>query len=145
MHKPHVTVAAVLRCNDQYLFVIEKDKLTNQRVVNQPAGHLEQHETLIEACQRELFEETGLRLTPDSFIGTYRYTAPTGTDYLRFCFYFQVDNLDQPLIPQDKDIEQALWLTKTQLGQYTLRSPLVMQCINDSEQRPTIGLEYICG
>lgn len=145
MHKPHVTVAAVVQHQDKYLFVLEKDKTTNQRVINQPAGHLEQNETLIEACQRELLEETGLQLQPESFIGTYRYRAPNGIDYLRFCFYFQVDTLDHPLAPQDSDIEQALWLTKNELHHHTLRSPLVLQCLTDSEQRPRVSLEYICG
>lgn len=144
MHKPNVTVAAVVQYQDQFLFVEEKDKSLGNLVINQPAGHLELNETLIEACQRELFEETGLQLNPSGFIGTYRHLANNGTDYLRFCFYFKLEELS-PLKPNDPDIVRAFWATLAQIEQSVFRSPLVLRCILDSQSRPLIALEYICG
>ena len=48
---PHITVASVIKSDDKYLFVEEyvQDKV----VLNQPAGHLEENESLSEACVRE--------------------------------------------------------------------------------------------
>ena len=144
MHKPNVTVAAIVQYQDQFLFVEEHDKYSGKLVINQPSGHLELNETLIEACQRELFEETGLQLNPSGFIGTYRHVGDNGVDYLRFCFYFKVDECT-PLKPNDADIVQAFWATLEQVERSVFRSPLVLRCILDSQSRPLIALEYICG
>ena len=54
--KPNVTVAAIVEQDGRFLLVEEN---TSQGVkFNQPAGHLEPGETLIEAIKREVLEET---------------------------------------------------------------------------------------
>ena len=58
MHKPHVTVAAIVKNKQQFLLVKERDKFTKRICYNQPAGHLEEKETLAQAASRELLEET---------------------------------------------------------------------------------------
>ena len=60
----HLTVAAVLYYHGKFLLVEERDKNTGQRVLNQPAGHVEPGESVIAAVERELYEETGLALSP---------------------------------------------------------------------------------
>ena len=39
MHKPNVTVAAIVKNHNEYLLVKERDKFTKQICYNQPAGH----------------------------------------------------------------------------------------------------------
>ncbi len=142
MHKPNVTVAAVVRCNEHYLFVEEIDKHTGERVLNQPAGHLEAAETLAQAAERELFEETGLRLSPQALVGVYNLYASNGVHYLRFCFYFESLALTDTM-PRDPDILAAKWLTKEDAKNHHTRSELVLRCIEDSENRSLLPLNTI--
>ena len=53
---PHATVATVLENDGKFLLVEELSQ--GRRVLNQPAGHLEPMESLIEAAARETLEET---------------------------------------------------------------------------------------
>lgn len=54
---PRVTVATVIVKEDRFLLVHENTDMG--QVYNQPAGHLDPNETLIEAAVRETREETG--------------------------------------------------------------------------------------
>ena len=109
MHKPHVTVAAVVKKGERFLLVKERDKFTSNICYNQPAGHLELNETLAQAASRELFEEAGLSLTPTGLIGIYNLHAPNGVHYLRFCFMFDGAQITTEPCPKDADIISANW------------------------------------
>lgn len=129
--KPNTTVAAIIHCNNKYLLVKEIEN--NQHVFNQPAGHLEENESLVSACQREVFEETGLRLMPDYVSGIYYfYRADINLHYLRFCFVIEVDDCYETS-PQDDDILSCHWMTLEQINEQSqaMRSDLVIGCIND--------------
>lgn len=129
--KPNTTVAAVIHYDGKFLLVEESDN--GQIVYNQPAGHLEANENLMTACQREVEEETGLKLTPDYVNGIYYFhRADLNLYFLRFCFVIELTEcLDTK--PQDDEIIAAHWLTLEEIQQKEkqLRSPMVMQCIND--------------
>ena len=126
----HITVAAVVEQDQRFLLVQERIK--GKSVINQPAGHLEQHESLLEAVIRETLEETAMHFVPEALVGIYRWTHPEGDTFLRFSFCGQ---LNGPVAQRalDSGIEQVLWLTPDELAARNeqLRSPLVMQCIND--------------
>jgi len=101
--------------------------------LNQPAGHLESGESLIDAVIRETSEETAWQFEPTALIGIYRWQHPDSNDtYIRYCFSGIASDHDanQKL---DDDIHQALWLNKQQLlaRQADFRSPLVLDCLND--------------
>ncbi|MBE0440063.1 MAG: NUDIX hydrolase [Gammaproteobacteria bacterium] len=101
--------------------------------LNQPAGHLESGESLIEAVIRETQEETAWQFKPTALIGIYRWQHPVNGDtYMRFCFTGDAIqyNANQSL---DDDIENAVWLNQKQVmtRQSEFRSPLVLDCIND--------------
>lgn len=88
--RPNVTVAAIIRWQDRYLLVEEQEH-SGRHVFNQPAGHLEHGENLVEAVMREVQEETGLTLTPDGWVGVYLFSTPyRKLTYLRFCFYCEL-------------------------------------------------------
>jgi len=133
MDKIHVTVAAIIKRNDHYLLVKEKAS-SGDIVFNQPAGHVELKESLHDAVVREVLEETGLDFSPTSLIGTYLLSPATnGKTYLRFCYLGEVCE-NQQANPQDPDILDACWFTLqqiTDMPQKSLRSALVLQCLND--------------
>ena len=128
---PDVTVAAVVERDGRFLVV--EELVGGRLVLNQPAGHLEHDETLIEAVVRETREETAWRLQPEALIGVYLWRNPAdGRGFLRFAFCGSVDDHDarQPL---DTGIQRALWLGSAELRTKPsrLRSPLVLRCLDD--------------
>lgn len=137
---PHVTVAAVIRREDRYLMVEEAPG--GQVVLNQPAGHLERDETLVEAVAREVQEETGWRFDPSGVVGIYQWTPPShDRSYLRFCFAGEV-SAPETTRPLDPDIIATHWLTRDQIvnGPRPPRSPLVIRCIDDAAGSPLLEL-----
>ena len=129
--RPFVTVAAVAIKGDRFLLV-EED--TDGRIVfNQPAGHLEQNESLVQAIKREVMEETASVFVPENIVGIYLYPNPhADITYLRICFsgHCTHEYSDRPL---DKGILRKVWLTRAEIGtrQSRMRSPMVIQCIDD--------------
>jgi len=129
--KPNTTVAAVIHCQGKFLLVEEIEN--GKHVFNQPAGHIEENENLIAACQREVLEETGLNLTPEYLTGIYYYHRPELSLYfMRFCFVIELDSCIQSS-PQDDEIITTHWLTLPEIKaqKSALRSPMVLECIED--------------
>ncbi|WNN46087.1 MULTISPECIES: NUDIX hydrolase [Winslowiella] len=127
MFKPNVTVACLVHAEGQLLVV--EETINGVATWNQPAGHLEANETLIEAAERELFEETGIQASPAALLRVHQWIAPDNTPFLRFLF-----TLDLPsrlaTAPQDDDIDRCWWLTPQQiLLADNLRSPLVAESV----------------
>jgi 8-oxo-dGTP pyrophosphatase MutT (NUDIX family) len=126
----HVTVAAVVERDGRFLLV--QESIAGHSVINQPAGHLEQHESLVEAVIRETLEETAWQFEPNALVGIYRWVHPRGDTFLRFSFTgdLVMEQKDRDL---DQGIEQVLWLDYAELQQraQALRSPLVLQCASD--------------
>ena len=105
-----------------------------QRVLNQPAGHLDQGESLAQAVAREVLEETAHRFTPTALLGIYRwrYDKEEDVTFLRFAFLGRVDGVEQGR-KLDNEIIAAVWLTPAELAARRAehRSPLVQQCVDD--------------
>ena len=76
--RPNVTVAAVVVKDDCYLMVEEQPVDSDRPVLNQPAGHLEQGETLLAAVHREVLEETGIRVRFDGVLAFRQVTLFVG-------------------------------------------------------------------
>ncbi len=140
---PHATVAAICELNGKYLLV--REEVDGAEVYNQPAGHLEAGETLLEAVIRETLEETRYQIKPLALQGFYRFrpSAASTMTYLRFLFCAEiVGQLDGDL---DEGIIAAEWLSYDQVlecrGQH--RSPMVQQCIDDYRNKPAFSLDVI--
>ena len=127
MFTPHITVACVVHAEGKLLIV--EERVDGNVTWNQPAGHLEAEESLIAAMERELWEETGLRLSPEHLLGVHQWTANDGTPFIRFLFSCEIEAcLDT--CPYDDDIDCCHWLTPAEILQSSqLRSPLVAESI----------------
>ncbi|NMG67257.1 NUDIX domain-containing protein [Azoarcus indigens] len=141
--KPNVTVAAVIEREGRFLMV-EEETADGLRF-NQPAGHLEEGESLIEAAVRETLEETAHRFVPEYLVGIYQWPRPQGDiTYLRFAFGGAVGELvaGQAL---DQGIVRAVWMSVDELraSQARHRSPLILQCVDDWLAGRRYGLELL--
>ena len=129
--KPNVTVAAVVERAGRFLLVEEE---TEDGVrINQPAGHLDEGESLVEACAREALEETAWHFRPTSLVGVYQWPRPRrDITYLRFAFAGELgeEEIGRRL---DDGILRAIWLTAAEVeaSQARHRSPLIWQCVQD--------------
>jgi ADP-ribose pyrophosphatase YjhB (NUDIX family) len=141
---PRTTVAAIIEQDQRFLLVEEESH--GHRVLNQPAGHLEDGESLIQAVIREVREETCLAFQPQGLVGIYRYRIPQGEDagltYLRYGFFGTVSAQDEATT-RDPDILDLHWLAPGELAQHRLRSPMVLQCIRDYLTGKTYPLELL--
>ena len=140
---PHATVAVVVE-DDQGRFLMVEESSSGRIVFNQPAGHVEANEKIAEAALREALEETGWQVRLDHFLGLYTYTAPANrVTYYRFCF--AATALSRITDTLDDDIIAAPWLSledlKTRESQ--LRSPLILQCIEDYRNGRRFPLDVI--
>jgi 8-oxo-dGTP pyrophosphatase MutT (NUDIX family) len=128
---PDVTVAAIVELDGRFLMV--EERIAGRLVLNQPAGHLEDRETLVEAVVRETREETAWRFHPEALVGVYLWRNPDNErSFLRFAFCGTVDD-HQPKLPLDIGIVRAAWMSHGQLLAQAsrLRSPLVLRCLDD--------------
>ena len=127
---PHSTVATVVEKDGKFLMVEETDN--GRTVFNQPAGHLDEGETLFEAAVRETLEETAWEVTLTDFLGTYVFRAPNGLTYVRHCFVASADR-HHPHLPLDTGIIAAHWLSADVImaPDFAVRSPLVAKAIDD--------------
>lgn len=129
--KPHVTVAAVIEQSGRFLCV--EETIEGASRLNQPAGHLEPGESLLDAVKREVLEETARVFEPEGLVGIYLWRrTPDAPTFLRVAFTGQAGEAD-PDLGLDSEIDATLWLGPDEIRarQPHWRSPLVMQCIDD--------------
>lgn len=129
--QPALTVAAVIERDGRFLVV--EERASRRLVLNQPAGHVEDGESLIDAVIREVREETAWRFQPQAVVGIYLWTQPERRRaYLRVAFCGEVSDRDaaQPL---DRGIVRTHWYSRAQLLGFAprLRTPMVLRCIDD--------------
>jgi len=141
--KPHVTVAAVIEEHGKFLLV--EELIDGKIVLNQPAGHLEANESFLKAVIRETEEETATVFQPEYITGLYRWILPEkDRTYIRLCFTGKITQTldDQPL---DSDIIRTCWLSYEEITEQKkqLRSPLVLECIDDYRAGKRFPLELL--
>lgn len=140
--KPNVTVAAVIEREGRFLLVEEQ---TSQGLrLNNPAGHLDPGESLVQACVRETLEETAFQFEPQALVGVY-LTGPTqapvpglaqegkrGITFLRFAFRGVLGECDASR-PLDHGIVRTVWMSLQEIRASCARhrSPVVLQCVED--------------
>jgi len=125
-----ITVAGIVYRNHQFLMV--EERIANENKLNQPAGHVEPGESLLEAVQREVLEETRYAFHPESVLGIYHSNPPAGRRILRIAIIGSVEP-EPDQAPLDSGIIAVHWLSPHTITarQSELRSPFVTQCIHD--------------
>lgn len=131
MRAIHLTVAAVIERDGRFLLV--EEHTDDGLRINQPAGHLEAGESIVDGAIREALEETAYRFAPSAVVGVYRWAHPGGDrTYVRIALSGAAHGpLDGRQL--DSGIVRALWLAPDELRAQPgrLRSPLVLACIDD--------------
>jgi 8-oxo-dGTP pyrophosphatase MutT (NUDIX family) len=129
--KPNTTVAALIERDGKFLLVEEETEAGIR--LNQPAGHLDEGESLVAGCAREALEETAWHFHPQLLVGIYQWRRPLrDITYLRFAFAGNLGE-HEPDRALDDGILRAVWMTPSELAACPERhrSPLVLQCVED--------------
>jgi len=128
-------VAAVIERGGRHLLVEEEDE--GRILFNQPAGHLESRESLLEGCRREVLEESAWHFRPSALVGIYLWSKPRSAgapevSYLRFAFCGELGE-HEPERTLDTGIVRAVWMDLDEIRANSARhrSPLVLRCIED--------------
>ena len=137
--KPNATVAAVVERDGKFLLV--QEHTANGLRLNNPAGHLDPGESLVDACARETREETAYRFRPTALVGVYLTRVaketpvlgkPTATTYLRFAFCGELGEF-LPGQRLDHGIVRTLWMDihelRASVGVH--RTPALLRCVED--------------
>ena len=141
--RPDVTVASVVARDGRFLLV--EEVVRGELVLNQPAGHLEPNESLIQAARRETLEETGWDVELTDLIGVYQWVnLDNDSHFLRFTFAAKLLRHD-PQRDLDAGIVRALWLTRDEIAaeRARLRSPMVLRCVDDWVAGKRLSLDAV--
>ena len=128
---PHATVAAIVEDHGKFLLVEEETDRGNR--YNQPAGHLEDNESLLAAVVRETMEETAYTFHPEALLGIYHWKHEhNDSTYLRFAYIGRVSH-HQPTQELDEGIVRSVWMTVEEMREQAMlmRSPQVLKCVED--------------
>lgn len=147
--KPSVTVAALIERQGRYLMV--EEQTPEGLRLNQPAGHLEQGESPLQAVVREVREETAHAFQPQALLGLYmaRFQRPATAEdvtYLRLAFVGEVGG-PLPGLALDNGILRWLWLSPEEIEAADCagrtRSELVWRCVQDHGRGQRHPLEML--
>lgn len=128
---PALTVGAVIEHDGRFLMIEEIVRGT--RVINQPSGHVEPRESLVDAAVRETLEETAWLFAPVAVTGIYYWRRPgraRGLLRVVFCGTALHRESGRTL---DRGIVGTHWLSRADLVRRSasLRNPIVLRCIDD--------------
>jgi len=129
--KPNVTVAAIIEKEKKFLLV--RENINNHLVYNQPAGHLEQGESIIQAVKREVIEETARQFIPGFLTGIYLFKGKNSNiTYLRFCFAGACSSFNEHQ-RLDEGIVDTQWMSRDEIKNNadSLRTELILRSIDD--------------
>lgn len=128
---PHVVVACIVERDDRFLIV--EEEVNGALMLNQPAGHWEQNESLIDGARRETLEETRWEVEPTDLLGLYHFDPPgLGYGFLRVAFVARALQ-ERPELALDAGILRAVWMTRDEIvaSRERHRSPMVVRCVDD--------------
>lgn len=119
------SVAAVVRDEQGSILLIRKKDETAWGL---PAGAIEPEETPSRALRREVFEETGLMVTPEQIIGVfggakYRYEYSNGDQVEYTVIVFECSIVKGQLRSMDGEAEELKFFKEDKLPELTMPYP----------------------
>jgi 8-oxo-dGTP pyrophosphatase MutT (NUDIX family) len=142
--RPDLTVAAIVQRDDDHFLIVE-ERIGGGVVFNQPAGHVEDGESIVAAAIRETLEETAWHFQPTHLVGLYLWRNPhNGRSTLRVAISGEVTGHEANR-RLDHGILSTHWMNRTTLLAHAarLRSPLVLRCIDDHLAGRRFGLDAL--
>lgn len=113
-------------------------------VLNQPAGHLEDGETLAQAVVRETQEETAWVVKATGLTGVYHWQKDTQRTFIRFNFSCEAVR-EIPGQVLDDGIIAAHWMSLDEIKaeRSRWRNPYIMDCIQNHQCGHVVPLEFV--
>jgi len=128
MH-PRLRVAACLIAGDRLLLVAHRKTGTRHWLL--PGGGVESGETLVDACRREMLEETGVDAEIGNLLVVCETIAPEGRHLVNLVYAAHPRGPDRPAgspspraHPGDPAIQETRWVTRAELLALSLRPPI---------------------
>ncbi|MBD3817009.1 MAG: NUDIX hydrolase [Halothiobacillus sp.] len=144
-HRPlsAITVAGIIFREQRFLLV--EELIEGEIKLNQPAGHVEPGESLVEAAKREVLEETRYHFSPEALLGIYHSNPACGPRIMRVAIIGSVDPAPDPSLTLDAGIISTQWLSADEISarREDLRSPFVTRCIDDFLQGNRFDLDVL--
>ncbi|MFR6435341.1 NUDIX domain-containing protein [Porphyromonas sp.] len=118
-HNPSAAVALLVRDRRGRLLVATRGKEPAKGTLDLPGGFVDKGETGEEAAQRELYEESGLRLPTEQF--AYTFSLPNSYLYSGFLvptldlFYTVQLPSEMPAVRAMDDVAQLSWLAPAEI------------------------------
>lgn len=134
--RPHVTVGAFVTNQDGDFLLINSPKWGNKWVV--PGGHVEYGETLIQAVQRELKEETNLTATNWQFIGyqdSIEDPQYNNTKHMIFMDFSAQVSSEKHTIKLNNEANTYNWFSSDQILNEISTVPSVQKTIKRYQQK----------
>ena len=82
-----------------------------------PGGHVEPGESFVDSCVREVWEETGLKISNVKLCGVKQWTHRDG-EYRYIVLFFKTDTFTGELKSSGEG--EVFWIERSTLNQYTL-------------------------
>lgn len=134
-----IVCAGLVNKNNKYLMVQEsKDGVSG--LWNLPAGRLENDEKLKECVKREVYEESGIKAEPKGIIGMYFYD---NGDQVTSIIVYDMEYISGSAKPNYHDVQNAEWLTESEIKSKELRSHHINQALSDFKDRERIPCSYV--
>lgn len=114
--KPTLEVSAVyLDVNGKFLILQRAANKSEGKTWGMPAGKIDAHETPEEGAYRELFEETGIRLAPESLKNSAAlYGVKMGFHYIYYMFGVKLGRMPEVTISDEHIAYQ--WATVSEIA-----------------------------
>lgn len=113
MDTPRIPCVGAVVVHEGRLLVVRRGHEPGRGLWSVPGGRVEPGEALGSACEREVREETGLRVRAGDLVGRVERAAPGGGTYV-------IDDLDCTVEGEDTlvagdDADDARWVTLAEL------------------------------